>query len=88
MDLDMALVRAYVLCAEELHFGRAAERLSMTQQAISKRITKLESDLGTTLFDRSTRSVARLRSYARATPKNAGFGSPRKSSALVHHAFG
>ncbi|MCT9933518.1 LysR family transcriptional regulator [Planotetraspora sp. A-T 1434] len=58
MDLDMALIRAFIVCAEELHFGRAAERLSMTQQALSKRIAKLESGLGTTMFDRSTRSVA------------------------------
>ncbi|MEW9532620.1 LysR family transcriptional regulator [Microbispora sp. NPDC049125] len=58
MDLDMALVRAFAVCAEELHFGAAAERLAITQQALSKRITKLESGLGITLFDRSTRSVA------------------------------
>ncbi|MBP2703239.1 LysR family transcriptional regulator [Microbispora sp. RL4-1S] len=68
MDLDMALVRAFVLCAEELHFGHAAERLSITQQALSKRITKLESDLGLTLFDRSTRSVALTESGQRFLP--------------------
>lgn len=57
MDLDMASVRAFVTAAEELHFGRAADRLSVTQQALSKRIGKLESELGTILFDRSTRTV-------------------------------
>ncbi|MFJ6015144.1 LysR family transcriptional regulator [Streptomyces sp. NPDC092952] len=52
MDLDMAQVRSFVRTAEELHFGRAAGTLAVSQQALSKRIARLESLLGTELFQR------------------------------------
>ncbi|RKT09533.1 DNA-binding transcriptional LysR family regulator [Streptomyces sp. 1114.5] len=54
MDLDVAQVRAFVRTAEELHFGRAADTLGITQQALSKRIARLESLLGTELFHRGS----------------------------------
>ncbi|MFC7894210.1 LysR family transcriptional regulator [Streptomyces sp. NPDC057381] len=57
MDLDMARVRAFVHTAEELHFGRAAGRLAISQQALSKRIARLESQLGTELFRRGGNGV-------------------------------
>ncbi|MFE4589875.1 LysR family transcriptional regulator [Streptomyces laurentii] len=52
LDLDMAQVRAFVRVAEELHFGRAAGTLGLSQQALSKRVARLESLLGTTLLHR------------------------------------
>ncbi|GAA2725371.1 MULTISPECIES: LysR family transcriptional regulator [Streptomyces] len=52
MDLDLALVRAFVVTAETLHFGRAAARLKTSQQAHSKRIARLESQLAARLFER------------------------------------
>jgi DNA-binding transcriptional LysR family regulator len=52
MDLDLAHVRAFVLVARELHFGRAAERLAISQQALSKRVATLEARLGVRLLDR------------------------------------
>ncbi|MEV1176489.1 LysR family transcriptional regulator [Nonomuraea sp. NPDC049784] len=57
MDLDLAQVRAFVLAAEVLHFGNAAEELSISQQAISKRIARLESTLGKRLFDRGGQAL-------------------------------
>ncbi|MEU1816967.1 LysR family transcriptional regulator [Streptomyces roseifaciens] len=53
MDLDVAQVRAFVRAAEELHFGRAAGTLAISQQALSKRIARLETLLGTALFQRA-----------------------------------
>ncbi|MEU5839922.1 LysR family transcriptional regulator [Streptomyces diacarni] len=57
MDLDMAQLRAFVCAAEELHFGRAARTLSLSQQALSKRIARLESLLGAELFQRAGNGV-------------------------------
>jgi len=51
-DLDLALVRAFAVTAETLHFGRAADRLGTSQQALSKRVARLEALLAVRLFER------------------------------------
>src|SRR5579875_932766 len=56
--LSLELVQSFVVVAEELHFGRAAERLALTQPPLSRRIQQLERDLGVELFVRGHRRVA------------------------------
>lgn len=56
-NLDMRLLRSFVAAAEELHFSRAAARLYLAQQALSRHIRELEQHLGMSLFDRTTRRV-------------------------------
>ena len=55
--MEFQQLRVFLAVAEELHFGRAAERLHMAQPPVSRMVRQLERDVGTGLFIRSTRSV-------------------------------
>ncbi|NLU67365.1 LysR family transcriptional regulator [Streptomyces sp. HNM0574] len=70
-DLEPRLLRAFCAVADELHFTRAAARLLVAQQALSRDVRRLEHRLGAPLFVRTTRQVEltaegqRLLPYAR-----------------------
>jgi len=57
-ELELRHLRIFVIVAEELHFGRAAKRLFMTQPPLSKAIRQLEDSVGLQLFERDSKHVA------------------------------
>ncbi|MCY1412098.1 HTH-type transcriptional regulator BenM [compost metagenome] len=56
--LDVRKLRYFIAVADDLHFGRAAQRLHLAQPALTRQISALESQLGFRLFERSSRSVS------------------------------
>lgn len=68
VDFDLAQVRAFVAVTDDEHFGRAAARLHLSQQAVSRRIQRLEQLLGTPLFVRGINGAELTPDGARFLP--------------------
>jgi DNA-binding transcriptional LysR family regulator len=67
--IELRLWRQFLAVAEELHFGRAAQRLNMTQPPLTQAIAQLEMLLGLRLFDRTKRSVQLTAAGAALVPE-------------------
>src|SRR3954463_7679331 len=77
---EFSQLRCFVAVAEELHFGRAAARLHMTQPPLSRQIQLLEHAVGVRLLERTSRNVRLTAARAAVgTPPAATCGSPRRA---------
>jgi DNA-binding transcriptional LysR family regulator len=68
-DVELRELRIFLSLADELHFGRTAERLGISQPAVSEAVRALESRLGVKVFDRTSRRV-RLTPAGEALQRN------------------
>lgn len=69
MPIELRQLKYFIAVAEELHFGRAAHKLNMTQPPLSQAIQGLESRIGTALFERTTRQITLTAAGAALLPE-------------------
>lgn len=79
-QVDVHKAQAFLILAEELHFGRAAQRLHMAQPPLSRLIRRIEEELGVALFVRSTRAVA-------LTPQGHALVEPARELVMLSQRF-
>ncbi|MEV6862112.1 LysR family transcriptional regulator, partial [Streptosporangium subroseum] len=65
MDLNLGLVADFLVLVQERHYGRAAVRLHLTSSALTKRIQRLEGQLGVVLVERGPAGVFAVTSAGR-----------------------
>src|SRR3569832_881315 len=82
--IELRLWRQFLAVAEELHFGRAAARLHITQPPLPQAIALLEQRLGLRLFDRTKRSVKLTPAGAALVPQARDLLA--RAAALPSHA--
>ena len=82
-NLEVRHLHAVIVLAEELNFTRAADRLHITQPALSKQITDLEAEHRFHLFTRDTRRVVELTDAGRAFVEEVALRSSIRSGLCI-----